>query len=430
MTDFIQNPAPYYVLENQVMRYAWGKTGSDTIINQLLQSAGREPVSDGPTAELWMGAHPAAPSRLRHPAEETEYRLNEVIRMYPAHFLGPRLNGRTLELPFLFKILSVNQPLSIQAHPDRRLAAVLHARSPEHYPDKNHKPELAICIRDMEALIGFRRPEQISEYFRFIPELGQLCSSGGEVYGTSIPPRPELLSKDQKRLWLKQAFTNLMRATPGEIQEAAHSHRIHLEMLRDSDTELKVEDRWFLKLMDIYGQRDAGIFAVYFLNYVSLEPQEALFLGANEPHAYLTGDIVEIMAASDNVIRAGLTSKYRDVDSLVEMLHYQYGPANLLVPRRRDAHHSSYRLDVSDFNIHRITLHGDRISKQYSQDLPSILLVLEGDLQIEVDTANHQRVAQGRTFPAGTALFVPGDLEERGLELQLSARDNCVVYQA
>ena len=420
----------YYELECPVMHYDWGKIGPDTLINQLRKKNGQPVEPARPTAELWMGAHKSAPSLVRLPGGKTRP-LNELIAEDPGHFLGPHLaEKRNPGLPFLMKILEAARPLSIQAHPDKRRAEILHARDPLNYPDNNHKPELAVCLRGLRALIGFRHAEAVHAFFRLVPELGELCSGEFESFDPGTAARPELLNKEQKRSWLKANYQNLMTATPAEIQEAARAHRLRLESYGLAPEQMSVEDRLFVSLMDQFGEHDPGIFSVFFLNYVEVPEGRALFLRANEPHAYLEGDVLECMAESDNVVRAGLTNKFRDTNTLIEMLDYESGPPRVLGPRGLNEHRESYRASVSDFVLSRLHFRTTDPLVLNEYDRPGILLVYQGDLNVSLTGSDGSSTLERGHYAAGSVLFIPGDLARRKLILHLNATAGTVLYEA
>lgn len=153
--------SPYSLVKLQcgAQSYDWGKIGRSSAVAQFSKAANPkfEISEDKPYAELWMGTHPSVPSLAVTSAAATPVSLREVLKSYP-ELLGSRIVDKfgAGELPFLFKVLSINKALSIQAHPDKALGKQLHAADPKHYPDDNHKPEMAIAITDFEGFCGFR----------------------------------------------------------------------------------------------------------------------------------------------------------------------------------------------------------------------------------------------------------------------------------
>ena len=402
------------------MDYDWGQSGPGAFIHELSQARGRTVETSRPAAELWMGAHPKAPAQL--PDGQP---LDEAIRKDPAHFLGADLAERGyLSLPFLFKVLDAARPLSIQAHPDRELAPELHGRDPKNYPDDNHKPELAVCLADMSALIGFRPPTEIARFLKQIPELAGLCTSTGSIYGgkTGLPPLPGEGDADSQaaRDFIRSLYSQLMQSSPAEIEEAVQAHRLRLSSLHE-EGEAAREDALFLRLAELYGDRDPGVFSVYFLNYIDLLAGEALFLGPNEPHAYLGGRILECMAASDNVVRAGLTSKYMDVATLLRMLHYRSGHPEVRRPIADPSDHrrSSYKVDADDFRVIQLAV-GSAALPLPLAGRPAILLALDGAIELTIQ-ASKKSADETVRFPRGSAILLPGDLSERDCRVSIAA---------
>jgi mannose-6-phosphate isomerase len=150
-----------FKLDCAIQAYAWGKRGTNSCVAKFKESQNKEfKIDENKSyAELWMGTHSNGPSMISGETKMTK--LNEYIK--------------NEELPFLFKILSVNQALSIQAHPNKRLAQILHSNDPKNYPDSNHKPEMLIALTKFQALCGFRPCEEIKTHFDKIPELAKLC---------------------------------------------------------------------------------------------------------------------------------------------------------------------------------------------------------------------------------------------------------------
>lgn len=319
-----------HALNCAVKCYSWGKRGLDSkvaVLKQSLDTSFQLNPSES-YAELWMGTHPSGPSTLSDPAQTA---------------LKTHLGGT--ELPYLFKVLSVNQALSIQAHPDKSLAAELHARDPQNYPDANHKPEMLVALTRFEALCGFRRPSEIAAHLRALPQLAHLCGADHVTRFNSLvgPLAPvaefghadaDAECPDELKQALKGCFAHLMRQSDSEVKVAIDD----LCAAIDSKVPPPVDSRLLLVFKQLSEQYpgDVGCFGVFLLNHVTLEPFEAVFLRANVPHAYLRGDGVECMACSDNVVRAGLTPKFKDVDTLVRMLDYSMASIRRnLVPTRQ-----------------------------------------------------------------------------------------------
>ena len=161
-------PRPY-LLENKIQQYAWGARGKKAFIPQLL---GMETKLNEPYAELWIGIHPNAPSEIK--MGDSLFSLTEFIQNHPVEILGQSVSSAfSGTLPFLLKVLSAGEALSIQAHPSKEQARHLHAQDPEHYPDDNHKPEIAIALDSLTALAGFKRFIELQQTLLTYPELSE-----------------------------------------------------------------------------------------------------------------------------------------------------------------------------------------------------------------------------------------------------------------
>lgn len=238
-------------------------------------------------------------------------------------------------LPFLFKILSAGKALSIQAHPDKALAEKLHKEKPKSYKDDNHKPEMAIALTDFKGFCGFRPLSEIVEFLDVVPEFKELVKPSdafiAEVTYVSKPSSGT--TEEETKDWLRRIFSPLMKAPMTDVKKRTMgiAQRYATELAKSEDErQLEVEED-LAKLVCTLNEQfpgDVGVFCTFMLNVVTLQPGQAMFLKANEPHAYISGNIVECMAASDNVVRAGLTPKERDVDVLVNMLTYNSGSAD------------------------------------------------------------------------------------------------------
>jgi len=385
----------------QVKTYAWGKTGSDSLVAELAAEGldELEVQERTPYAELWMGTHPSGPSMIMLTSPwKMVTPLSEWIKLNP-YLRGPRPRGSSGDveakitrtksmlkldassLPFLFKILSVRTALSIQAHPDKILAARLHRESPDHYKDDNHKPEMAVAITPFEALCSFQPAYSILCNCRATPELVTVI---GEKVVSDLDDAIEHRAVDDNavKLALKGLFGNLMSAPAPLVaqQLTALIRRIEStnEILRAPVDVLA---------MRLYAQYegDVGVFCVYLLNYLVLKPGEALYLGANEPHAYISGDCAEIMATSDNVVRAGLTPKWKDVSTLINMLTYVDGSPHIVKPTQPDgeAHIWRYSPPVDEFALDRVQMReGDQATLTSLKGL-AILIVVKGSVLVE-----------------------------------------------
>lgn len=308
-----------YPLRNPIREYAWG---SRTAIPELL---GRPP-SDAPQAELWLGAHPSAPSQLEdapgvwRPLDRwisDPGRAGHGALDSREAVLGPKVAARWRNLPFLLKVLAAARPLSIQAHPDAEQArrgfaeeeaAGVPRDAPErNYPDDRHKPELIYALTPFTVLRGFREPTEAKRRFERVglgklPFVATLDARAAEEGLQTLLRSLLAAPADEAERWVETAL--------GEIDQRG----------ADDETE-----SWLPRLAEEYGP-DRGVLGPLFLHVFRLEPGEALFTGAGVLHAYLGGLGVEVMAGSDNVLRGGLTAKHVDPAELARVVRYEVQP--------------------------------------------------------------------------------------------------------
>lgn len=407
-----------------VQNYAWGKLGQDSEVAKLLASSNPKIQIDAnkPYAELWMGTHPKGDAVIQD-NRIPQKTLGQWIANNPGS-LGSKVNETFKgQLPFLFKVLSVNTALSIQAHPTKELAAKLHAQAPEHYPDANHKPEMAIALTPFEGMCGFRPVEEIVAFLQKVPEFRALIGNvAAEQLERSVRDDPRGVSAA-----LRVCFMGMMKSEKKVFVEQLNLlvKRISQEAAAKKDTSSSCGEL-LLRLHSQY-PGDIGCFAIYFLNLMKLKPGECMFLGANEPHAYLYGDCIECMACSDNTVRAGLTPKFIDVLTLCEMLNYSPAPSSskLLVPiqHQLDPCVFIYNPPIPDFAVMKIEIPSS--NKMYlvsAIDSASILLVIQGKA-VGTSTA----AASEMTLNRGSVLFISAN---ESVSLQLSSTGGMLLFRA
>ncbi|GMH59427.1 hypothetical protein TL16_g02829 [Triparma laevis f. inornata] len=311
--------------EVETEKKAWGKMSSENpLVKRIYDSqcaASSLPPSDlEKYAEIWLGTHPNAPSLLIDSDSPTEgstsnsTSLNDYITSSPTSTLGT--HSSTSNIPYLLKILSINKVLSIQSHPDSTLAAQLHASNPDVYKTPCHKPEMAIALTDFKAMIGFRPLSLLWSNLQSYSEVESLV----EIKS----PTDEIILK----------FNEMF---PG----------------------------------------DCGVLSPIFLNVIDCTPGQSIFVSSNTPHAYISGEIVECMARSDNVIRCGLTPKFKDVEVLCGSLSYDcFEPVVSGGVESGTKGERVYRPPVEDFEVRVADFKEDTVVEEV--DAGVILLCLEG----------------------------------------------------
>jgi mannose-6-phosphate isomerase len=360
-----------YPLTGVIRPYAWG---SHTAIAGL---QGRSPA-DGPEAELWLGAHPGDPSSVRGP--DGPVNLDALIADDPKGQLGlPVVEEYGVRLPYLMKVLAAEAPLSLQAHPDAAYAREAFAAQeadpsrPRNYTDANHKPEMLVALTPFEALCGFRDPSVSADALASleIPALAPVVSAlRAGVQG--LRSAVEMLLS-----WPASERAGLIDAV-GPAQPLASSLASHYP-------------------------GDPGVLVALLLNHVRLAPGEAIWMPAGNLHAYLRGTGVEIMAASDNVLRGGLTPKRVDVDELLRVLRFEVLTDPLLPSTAVAPGVTTWEVPVRDFALFRVELSAARPPTPIPASGPRIVLGTVGDVFVAGDHGTPVSVR------AGGAAFASAD---------------------
>ncbi|MDX3074759.1 mannose-6-phosphate isomerase, class I [Streptomyces sp. MI02-7b] len=353
-------------LTNTIRPYAWGST---TAIPELL---GTSPTGE-PQAEMWMGAHPGAPSRVDRGGGPVP--LDQVIAADPRAELGPAAVERFgPRLPFLLKVLAAGSPLSLQVHPDLAQAAAGFADEEargipvdaphRNYKDANHKPEMIVALTPFEGLCGFRHPQETADLL-----------SGLGV--DSLKPYVDILHAHPEAAALREVLTAVLgaerHAMAGTVNEAAEAAaRRAAEGGPHADAYAA-----YASIAHTY-PGDPGVIAAMLLNHIRLQPGEALFLGAGIPHAYLSGLGVEIMANSDNVLRCGLTPKHVDVPELLRIVRFESADPGVLRPEASPNGEELYTTPIEEFRLSRYALAAGGAPRALDDSTAQILLCTEG----------------------------------------------------
>lgn len=385
-------------LENPIQTYAWG---SKSFIPDLLGEASPSPT---PMAELWMGAHPKAPSMVL--VREERISLLELIRKGPIDILGESVARRfSDDLPFLFKVLAAAEPLSIQAHPNREQArdgfATENRRNiplnafNRNYKDQNHKPEIICALVPFLALKGFR---EVDEIIHLMNELG-LRTIEDDLNALRKRPDQEGFKTFFKTIInMEETSRNLvLREVVGQCEKRIHDDPSFA---------------WVLNLSETYPD-DLGILSPLYLNLVQLRPGEAMNISARELHAYLEGAGIELMANSDNVLRGGLTEKNVDVSELLNILTFRPGKVERLQAEQRADCEGVYRTSTDEYSLSVLDLHEGSSFTSPKERSVEIMICIKGDaLVTDLGAGDVLSITKGKSF------IVPAAVQQYRIEGQ------------
>ena len=384
------------LLKNPIQEYKWG---SRTFIQKLL---GKSTPKGKTLAELWMGSHPHGPSQVLW---KGRWRLlSHLIEEDPERILGSGVARRFHnQLPFLFKVLAAAKPLSIQSHPNLRQAAKGFQReeslgigpgAPErNYRDQNHKPEIFCALKPTWVLKGFRN---LTEIHALMKKLGLSSQIDG------LPPDLSRALREN----LEAFFTALIEL------DQPHQEKLILKVVssirRGSDAEPAFS--WVIRLNRIFPD-EVMVLSPLFLNLIHLKPGDAVMINPGTLHAYLGGAGVELMANSDNVVRAGLTSKRKDMAELLRIVNFHQEDAKSLEPRKRDIIERSYPSEAREFVLSVIS-----VGKQAPYTSPTIR-----SLEIMICVAGRGCITDSRNgeplpLTRGVSLLVPASVDQYRIE--------------
>lgn len=322
-----------FSLKNQIQNYAWGS-------REILGRMRGVPVpTEQPEAEVWVGAHPAAPSRAT--VDGAESPLNELIVENPSRFLRP---DRTSDwFPFLFKILAIDAPLSIQVHPtpeqaiagfeDEQARGIAIDAPYRNYKDRYSKPETVIALSPMRVLTGVRPVEQLKT----------LAAAFGAAW---LAERAELSPK--------QLLTEIIRL-PEETASAAVQHLVDTAPgLLGASNDVVADAAELVRIGDGKYPGDRGLLVAFVMNLVHLAPGESAFTPDGQVHAYVSGTAIELMNPSDNVMRAGLTAKHIDTEELIKVLGEKQDAPVIQRPNPEDGPLGTYAMWDERMSVTRV----------------------------------------------------------------------------
>lgn len=375
-----------------VQEYAWGKVGQKSRIAPM--APGHR--SDAPLAEYWIGTHPKGPSQIEL-TDGSTLPLDRAISQFGDSLIGEescRQFGPVL--PFMLKVLSVNPEfgLSIQVHPNESQARLLHAKAPQHYPDAQHKPEIGIPITPVSLLYGCKSIAGVLEVLKQLPELEHFLGSEVVAQLKAAQARGDAQGEVAAvKSLLSQCLTLGEERTSESVSRVAE----RLPLI----PALSEESVSFDRLKRRYGSADPGLIAMLFMNLISVPPGKAIFIAPNIPHAYLSGDLVECMACSDNVIRAGLTPKFKDVETLLEVVDCSSALDGVRSPELDSDGFLSFGTPVREFHVRMLDKAASGAMIR-SGDGPGVVLCIGKEIAV-------RGLVTGKTvrLSDGGAAFIP-----------------------
>ena len=370
-----------FPLKNPIQNYAWG---SHTILGRMRNV----PVpTEQPEAELWVGAHPAAPSVAT--VDQQAQALNTLVANQPDRFLPAERAADWF--PFLFKILAIEAPLSIQVHPtpeqaiagfeDEQARGIALDAPNRNYKDRYSKPETVIALTDMQVLTGVRETEQLRVLARFFQ-------------AHWLEERLELAPK--------ALLTEIIRMDREQADAAVAALVAAAASLTDSDNALVADAARLVQHVHAKYPGDRGLLVAFVMNLLHLAPGDSAFTPDGQVHAYVSGSAIELMNPSDNVMRAGLTSKHIDSEELIKVLGEKQSAPIIARPAPEEGPVGVYAMWDERMSVTRIALETNQ-ELEYTFAGTSALLVVTGQVQVRAQKSEYTLRGTESLLHAGEA---------------------------
>ena len=362
-------------LTNEAMDYAWGS-------KNLISDYFGIPATGKPMAEIWFGTHDGSPTQVIGSTSSLHTLLDAL--------------GKPGRLPYLLKILAAGAPLSIQAHPNpeearegferENKAGIPISASHRNYKDYLPKPELIVALSEsFDALVGFADPRVVIEKF---DELGEVATESLKAV------LDRWISWLQEGDGIRKVFMDTLTST--EVTEELISDLVDAAEQCPSLVDL-------VSYLNTHHGLDRGIASALLLNHMQLNRGEAVFVPAGMPHAYLSGLGVEIMRASDNVLRGGLTPKHIDVQELEKVLVFEATEPKLTPTRLLATGLSRFEMPTEEFDFYKVSVGSNHLLVDLNLTGDAIVLCVAGSLAVSNSKEERQ------VINAGEAAFISGD---------------------
>ncbi|KAJ9609779.1 hypothetical protein H2200_006107 [Cladophialophora chaetospira] len=390
--------------------YPWGKKGKQSLAARLCSQTNPDfEIDDSKEySEMWFGTYPELPAYSLKTGQD----LQEILKEQKDKLIGKKVHDRFgADLPFLPKILSIAKALPLQIHPDKKLSEKLHEEDPEKFSDPNHKPEIAVALSKFEAFVGFKPNADVQELMRI------------EALEDFLPKKADGINVSDEET-LRQITTNMLKADEKTVEST-------MKKLQSTPKDQLGKHAYILdlipRLKDQYGVTDNGnLVALICMNFLVLDAGQALYIPADGIHAYLSGDIVECMARSNNVINTGFCPRAdRDsVDLFTRALTFkQHDPDEPILDRKqsdkgRNGKTVELKPPMSEFNMLVTELSKDEKETIEAVQGPSTLIVTSGSGKLSAGGQEHD-------LPEGSIFFIG-----QGVEVKYTAKDILVVYRA
>ncbi len=378
----------FYKIKGEIQNYEWG--GKSFIPNLISENINK----NYSYAEYWLGAHLKAPSKVF--TEKGIISLDLFLNENPKETLGKQVAKNFGKLPYLFKVLDVREMLSIQVHPSKEAARIGYKNenkkgiplnaSNRNYKDENHKPEIMVALTEFWLLHGFLDVNKLTRNIKETPELSFLLPIFLEDGYTGLYKKVMEYSQDEVNEVLKPLVERILpKYLNNELEKSSPEFWAAKSLVNKESKNI-----------------DKGIFSIYFFNILKLSRGEAIFQDAGVPHAYLEGVNMELMANSDNVLRAGLTNKHIDVSELIKNTKFEATIPDILKGVRNiENGEVIYKTLAKDFELSKIELSESIVHRSISNSL-EILILIKG-------TATCTQGNETMSLEKGQAILVKAD---------------------
>ena len=378
----------FYKIKGEIQNYEWG--GKSFIPNLISENINK----NYSYAEYWLGAHLKAPSKVF--TEKGIISLDLFLNENPKETLGKQVAKNFGKLPYLFKVLDVREMLSIQVHPSKEAARIGYKNenkkgiplnaSNRNYKDENHKPEIMVALTEFWLLHGFLDVNRLTRNIKETPELSFLLPIFLEDGYTGLYKKVMEYSQDEVNEVLKPLVERILpKYLNNELEKSSPEFWAAKSLVNKESKNI-----------------DKGIFSIYFFNILKLSRGEAIFQDAGVPHAYLEGVNMELMANSDNVLRAGLTNKHIDVSELIKNTKFEATIPDILKGVRNiENGEVIYKTLAKDFELSKIELSESIVHRSISNSL-EILILIKG-------TATFTQGNETMSLEKGQAILVKAD---------------------